>query len=447
MAITNFIHPPEFKELTKHKRIERSPLPESVVLSLSQHTGAPSEPVVKAGDIVQTGSLVARSKGFISANLHSSVSGKVSAIEEDIHPVIGRFKAIVIESDGQDKKAFSDSYRDPSGLSKEEIIGIVRDSGIVGLGGAAFPASVKLNPPAGKKIDTLIINGAECEPFITCDHRLMLEKSKEIIHGINLVAKVLDVKEVIIGIEDNKSDAVESMGSALFRARDMGPAPYHSLRSGKGHGMKVVKLKTRYPQGGEKQLIGTLLKREVPSGGLPLDIGCVVSNVQTVLSIYEAACFGKPLYERVVTVSGTFLTEPKNVLARIGTPIRDLLKFCGFDFKRDIYKIVMGGPMTGVAQYSLDAPVIKGSSGILVMDRKFKSGDEINCIRCSRCVDACPAGIMPCMIASGVKFERFDVASSYNPLDCIECGSCSYVCPSKIPLVQLIKLAKTKIKR
>lgn len=447
MAITNFIHPPEFKELTKHKRIERNPLPDRVVLSLSQHTGAPSEPIVKAGDVVQTGSLIAKSKGFISANLHSSVSGKVSAIEENIHPVIGRFRAIVIESDAEDKKAFSESYRDSSGLSKEEIIAIVREAGIVGLGGAAFPTSVKLNPPAGKKIDTLIINGAECEPFITCDHRLMLEKSKEIIHGINLAAKVLDVKEVIIGIEDNKPDAVESMGSALFRVKGEPQTTRFAQVRGMEWGVKVVKLKTRYPQGGEKQLIGTLLNREVPSGGLPLDIGCVVSNVQTVLSIYEAVCFGKPLYERVVTVSGSFLTEPKNVLARIGTPIRDLLKFCGFDFKRDIYKIVMGGPMTGVAQYSLDAPLIKGSSGILVMDRKFKSGDEINCIRCSRCIEACPAGLMPCMIGSGAKFDRFDIASSYNPLDCIECGSCSYVCPSKIALVQLIKLAKAKIKR
>ena len=438
----NFIPLPEFKELTRHKKIERLPLPKKVVLSLSQHTGAPSGPVVKVGDIVQTGSLIARSKGFISANLHSSVSGKVVAIEESVHPVIGSFKAISIESDGQDTQAFSNSYRDASNLSLEEIVNLIKDAGIVGLGGAAFPTHVKLSP-SGKKIDTLIINGAECEPFLTCDHRMMLEKPKEIILGIHLIAKLLGVKDVVIGIEQNKLDAIENLGSALFRVK------------GEGLRVKIVKLKTRYPQGGEKQLISTLLDREVPSGGLPLEIGCVVNNVQTVFSIYEAAYFGKPLYERVVTVSGSFLREPKNVLARIGTPIRDLLEFYGLspersrrvDFKSGPYKIIMGGPMTGVSQYSLDAPVIKGTSGILVLDKRFRADDETDCIRCSRCIEACPSGLMPCMIGLAVKNNRFDMASSYDTLDCIECGSCSYVCPSKIPLVQLIKLAKSKINK
>ena len=276
----------------------------------------------------------------------------------------------------------------------------------------------------------------------------MLERPKEIILGIYLVAKALGVKDVIIGVEENKLDAIEGLGSALFRVK------------GEGLRVKVVKLKTRYPQGGEKQLIKTLLNREVPSGGLPLDIGCVVNNVQTVFSIYEAAYFKKPLYERVITVSGKFLSQPKNILARIGTPIRDLLEFCGFDgsasltinpersrrvdFKKDIYKIIMGGPMTGVAQYSLDTPIIKGTSGILVLDKSFKAKEEIGCIRCSQCIDACPAGLMPCMIGIGVKNNRFDIAGSYDPLDCIECGACGYVCPSNVPLVQLIKLAKVK---
>lgn len=432
MPSMHFIHPPEFKESTRHRKIEQLPLPKKAILALSQHTGAPSEPIVGVGDIVKTGSLIARAKGFISSNLHSSISGKVTAIEDSPHPVIGSFQAIIIESDGQDLKAFSGGRRDIAGVSKEEIINIVRDAGIVGLGGAAFPAAVKLSPPAGKNIDTLIINGAECEPFLTCDYRLMLERSKEIIQGAYLVAKALGVKDVIIGVEDNKLDAIETLGSALFRLRAEGPRP------------EVVKVKTRYPQGGEKQLIKTILGREVPSGGLPLDIGCVVNNVQTVFSIYEAVCFEKPLYERVVTVSGSFLKEPKNLLVRVGTPIRELLEFCGLDSKRDIYKIVMGGPMTGIAQFNLDAPVIKGTSGILVLDRQDGTSDEASCIRCSRCIEACPVGLMPCMIGTAVSKNRFDIASAYSPLDCIECGACSYVCPSRIELVQLIKLAKAE---
>ena len=435
MSKMNFIHPPGLKESTILKKIERVPLSKKVILSLSQHAGAPSEPIVKVGDSVKTGSLIARAKGFISSNLHSSVSGKVVAVEDNIHPVVGSFKAIAVESDGEDIKVFSDSRKNASSFSKEDIVNIVKDAGIVGLGGAAFPTHVKLSPPRGKNIDTLIINGAECEPFLTCDHSLMLERPKEILLGIDLVARALGVKDVTIGIEDNKIDAIEKLRNALI-----------SLRS-QASGVSVVKLKTQYPQGGEKQLIKTLLNREVPSGGLPLDIGCVVSNVQTIFAIYEAVYFGKPLYERVVTVSGSFLKEPKNVLARIGTPIKDLLEFCGFDAGQNVYKIIMGGPMTGVAQFSLDVPVVKGTSGILVLDKSFKSPGDISCIRCSRCIEACPAALMPCMIGIGAQNNRFDIASSYSPLDCIECGSCDYVCPSKISLLQLIKLAKREAKK
>ena len=450
MANVNFIHPPDFKDITKNKKIDIAPIPKKVILPLSQHTGAPSEPVVNAGDSVKTGSLIARLKGFISANLHSSVSGKVIAIEDSPHPVIGVSKAIIIESDGQDIKAplGPAPAKDASALSKEEIITLIKEAGIVGMGGAGFPAYVKLSPPPGKKIDTLIINGAECEPFLTCDHRLMLEKPKEIILGVQLVAKALDVKDIIIGIEENKLDAIESMNSALFRVK--GEAPNHELRSGTGHGfrVKVVRLRTRYPQGGEKQLVKVLLNKEVPSGGLPLDIGCVVNNVQTVFSVYEAVYLRKPLYERVITVSGSFSNIARNVLVRIGTPIKDILDYCGLNAKSDIYKVIMGGPMTGVAQCNLNVPVIKGTSGILVLDKKFKpEGPELDCIRCSRCIDACPAVIMPCMIGVAVKKDRFDIAATYDPFDCIECGACSYVCPSSIPLVQLIKLSKVKIKK
>ncbi len=438
MVSLNFIHPPDFKNITRNKKIEIIPIPKKVILPLSQHAGAPSEPVVNAGDSVKTGSLIAQAKGFISSNLHSSISGKVIAIEESSHPVIGSSMAIIIESDGQDIKTYLDSVpaKDILGLSKEDIMTLIKEAGIVGLGGAAFPLSVKLSPPPAKKINSLIINGAECEPFLTCDHRLMLEKPKEIILGAQLIAKVLGVKDITIGIEENKLNAIESLNSASFRLKA------EELK------VKVVRLKTRYPQGGEKQLIKTLLNKEVPSGGLPLDIGIVVNNVQTVFAVYEAVYLRKPLYERVITISGSFSNIAKNILVRIGTPIKDVLDYCGLSPKLDIYKIVMGGPMTGVAQCNLNAPIIKGTSGILVMDKRCKlEGEELECIRCSRCIEACPAGLMPCMIGLSAKKEKFDIAGTYDPYDCIECGSCSFVCPSNIPLVQLIKLAKLKIKR
>ena len=438
MAAINFIHLPDFKDIAKNKKIEITPLPKKAILLLSQHAGAPSEPIVNVGDSVKTGSLIAQAKGFISANLHSSSSGKVIAIEESPNPIIGSSKAIIIESDGLDVKATVESTpaKDISGLSNEEILNLIKLAGVVGLGGAAFPSVVKLTPIPSKKIRTLIINGAECEPFLTCDYRLMLEKPKEIILGIQLIARVLGARDVMIGIEENKIDAIESMNSALFRVK------------GEGFRVKVVSLKTRYPQGGEKQLIKTLLNKEVPSGGLPLDIGVVVNNVQTVFTIYEAVYLKKPLYERIITVSGSFPNIAKNILVRIGTPIKDILDYCGLSPKLDIHKIIMGGPMTGVAQSNLDAPVIKGTSGILVLDKRFKlKDDELDCIRCSRCIEACPAGLMPCMIGLAAKKEKFDIAGSYEPFDCIECGSCSFVCPSNIPLVQLIKLTKLKVKR
>jgi len=438
MASLNFIHPPDFKDITKNKKIDSAPLPKKAILLLSQHAGAPSEPVVSVGDSVKTGSLIAQAKGFISSNLHSSISGKVIAIEDSPHPITGSSRAIIIESDSLDTKAYlsSVSAKDISALSKEEIMTLIKEAGIVGLGGAAFPTSVKLSPPPAKKITTLVINGAECEPFLTCDHRLMLEKSKEIIFGAQLIAKVLGVKDIIIGIEKNKLDAIESIKSVIFRVKT------GDLK------LKVVSLKTRYPQGGEKQLIKTLLNKEVPSGGLPLDIGIVVNNAQTVFAVYEAVYLRKPLYERVITVSGSFPNIAKNILVRIGTPIKDILDYCGVSPKLDIYKIVMGGPMTGVAQSNLNAPIIKGTSGILVLDKRFKLEErELECIRCSRCIQACPAGLMPCMIGLSSKKEKFDIASLYDPLDCMECGSCSFVCPSNIPLVQLVKLAKLKVKK
>jgi len=432
MPRINFIHPPEFKKWSRDRKIENAPLPSKVAIHILQHSGAAAEPVVNIGDRVKTGSLLASLKGFISSNIHSSISGHVVKIEDVPHPVFGRHRAIIIESDGRDEKIFPEVNRENSlSLKREELLDIIKDAGIVGLGGAMFPTHVKLMPPPQKKIDTYIVNGAECEPFLSCDHASMLEKANELILGIDLVANILGVKNVMIGIEENKLDAIELITAMVNRLNQ------RMLK------FKIVGLKTRYPQGGEKQLIKTLLDREVPSGGLPMDVGCIVNNVQTVISIYEAVYVRKPLFERVITVSGNLLKEPRNLRVRIGTYIREILEYCGV--KEAPYKIIMGGPMTGVAQYTLDVPVIKGTSGIIVLDNSFKIDKEMDCIRCGRCIEACPMGLMPCMLGLTAKKGRFDMAISYSPLDCIECGACSYVCPAKIPLTQYIKLAKMKL--
>jgi electron transport complex protein RnfC len=340
--------------------------------------------------------------------------------------------AILIESDGQDKPQvtnYVETHCNASLLTPEQIRKIVFDSGVVGLGGAAFPTHIKLNP--AKPIETFILNGAECEPYLTCDYRLMLEKTSEILKGLELVVKCLNPKNVYIAIEDNKPEAIRK-----FKIKN------EKLKID----YEVKVLKTQYPQGGEKQLIKTILGKEVPQGKLPYDVGVVVNNIATVFAIYEAVYLGKPLYERVITVTGSALENPKNLLVRVGTPLKDIIEQCQPKIER-IGKIVLGGPMMGIAQFSQDTSTIKATSGVILLDKKdvpkFK---EEFCIRCGECVKNCPMGLMPCLISMAVEKENWELAKTYGALDCIECGLCSYLCPGKRNIVQAIKLAKLKIK-
>ena len=423
------VHPPEEK-ITSQKPIQELPLPQKVVIPLSQHTGVPAKPVVKVGDRIKTGQKIGAAQGPISSTIHASLSGKVIDISDYPHPLGPPSLAITIESDGRDEyhpsiKHDNDYFR----LHPNEIREIVREAGIVGLGGAAFPTHVKLSPPEDKWIDTVILNGCECEPYLTCDHRLMVEKTYEIVQGFKIIAKILEVTSCYIGIERNKEDAIRVVREEIRNEANM----------------EVVPLKTKYPQGSEKQLIKAILGREVPSGELPLDVGVVVQNVGTALAISEAVRKGKPLIERVVTVTGRGIKKPTNLKVRIGTLFQDLIDHCG-GFVGRPGKIIMGGPLMGFSQYTTLVPVIKGTTGILVLlKEKVAEISERSCIRCSRCVDVCPVDILPNLIAQYARKDRFDWAEKYGALDCMECGVCAYVCPAKIPLVQLIKYAKSQL--
>lgn len=424
------IHPQYFRELTRDKPIREAKLPGKVVIPLSQHTGALAEPRVKVGDEVKVGTRIGESDKFISSPIHSSLSGKVAAIEKHSHPVLGSALAVVIEGDGKDERE-EPTLREPEEVTPEEVRKIIAWAGIVGLGGAAFPTHVKLTPPQGKRIDTFILNGAECEPYLTGDYRIMVERANGVVQGLRLIMRTLGVKQAYVGVEKDKAEAIESLSEAL-RGEE---------------GVEVVPLEVRYPQGAEKQLIKTLLDREVPSEGLPLDVGCVVNNVGTALAIYEAVKFGKPLYERVVTVTGRAVNNPLNLRARIGTPIGALIEECG-GFREDAGKVIVGGPMMGLAQYTLDVPVTKGTSGILCLrEREAALREEMPCIRCARCVDTCPMGLLPTELRKEVRARRWEKLSDYNLLDCMECGCCQYVCPAHIPLVHLFKLGKSELAR
>jgi electron transport complex protein RnfC len=381
----------EHKHSTESKPIERLIALPKVYIPLQQHIGKLCEPEVKPGDSVLIGQRIASVKVHVFANIHASVSGKVMAIQEWPHPVLGRSKTIVIENDGQEKTVgFSiRSEAQSEALSTDQIRSLIFDAGVVGMGGASFPTHIKLNPP--KPVDTLIVNGAECEPYLTGDYRLMVEHADEILKGIRLAAKCLKVADIIIAIEDNKPEAIRE-----FRA--------------KSAGIKVKVLPSTYPQGGEKQLIRRLLDKEIPRGKLPFDVGVVVHNVATVYAIYEAVYKNKPLYERVVTVTGGLIAKPKNLLVRIGTPINELIEYCSGS-KSDMAKIISGGPMMGLAQYSMDAPVIKSTNGVLCLSKdEVKRFEESPCIRCGACIKECPAGLMPTMISLNSKKEIWQLA-------------------------------------
>lgn len=424
------VHPDDCK-YTASKAIQILPIPERVYISLSQNLGVPAVPIVKKGDKVKTGQLIAKAEAFISANIHSSATGIVEKIDEWIDSSGYRKKTIIIKTEAdewEDGIKISNQIISEISLSKEEIIYKIKEKGIVGLGGATFPTHVKLTIPKGKKAEYLLINGVECEPYLTADHRLMLEKGEEILIGIQILMKALEVDNAIIGIESNKPDAID----------------YLSKLSAKHKGIKVQGLKLKYPQGAEKQLIKALTNREVPSGKLPIEVGCVVQNVGTVFAVYEAVQLNKPLIERVVTLSGINFNGG-NFLVRIGTPIHHLINECG-GLPENTEKIINGGPMMGKALVSTDVPITKGTSGILIFSKKMSHRmTTYNCIRCGKCVSVCPMGLEPWLLEKAVEIKNWELAEKEHVFDCIECGSCQFICPAGRPLLDMIRLGKNKV--
>ena len=425
------VHPSENK-LSRSAAVERFPLPDTVVIPLSQHIGAPAAPVVAKGDKVLAGQLIAQASGFVSTNIHSSVSGTVTAVDTAVNASGIRQPAITIKVEGDawaEGIDLSPEIKRECALEPAEIVKKIAAAGIVGMGGATFPTQVKLTPPAGKTAEFLIINGVECEPYLTADHRVMLERGEELLIGVSILAKALGVKKSYIGIENNKPDAI---------------AHLRELAAGFS-GIEVMPLKVKYPQGGEKQLIAAVTGRQVKSGALPIDAGAVVQNVGTALAVYEAVQKNKPLVERVVTVTGKQLAKPSNFLVRIGTPVSSLIEAAG-GLSDDAAKVIGGGPMMGRAMSNTDAPVIKGTSGILVMygsEAKRPSADT--CIKCAKCVEACPMGLEPYLLSKLSKKAMYDAAETERIADCIECGSCSFTCPANLPLLDYIRLGKAEV--
>ena len=425
------IHPPYRKEYTEKKALERAKSPKVVYIPLQQHIGASATPIVKVGDEVKLGQKIGEKQGFVSSNVHSSVSGKVIGIEEHELPG-GRGLCIVVENDF--KEELHESVK-PKGnlenLSKEDIISIITEAGIVGMGGGTFPTHIKTSPPSDKQIDAVILNGAECEPYLTADHRLMLENPEDVVFGLKILMKALIVSKGYIGIEVNKLDALEKVKKEAQKYSDI----------------QVIPLKVKYPQGAEKQLIYACTGKEVPSGGLPMDVGVVVNNVATAAQIAQTIKTGMPLVERITTVTGSCIKEPKNLIVKVGTLVFEVIEQCGgIKEDKNLGKVVIGGPMTGIAQYTMDIPVNKGESGILLLDEKESHKQKPqNCIRCGKCVDVCPAFLQPLYISAYSLKNDFESCEKYRVLDCIECGSCSFVCPSARPLLQSCINAKREI--
>ncbi len=420
-------HPKENKERTENIAIETAKVPKELVFPVSMHIGKPAKPLVSEGDDVKIGTMLAEADGKISAPVHSSVSGKVTKIEKRMTQN-GMADCIVVENDGKD--TFIDSIKEQEDISDPKVIlEKVVSAGIVGMGGAAFPTAVKLDPPPGSTIDTLIVNGAECEPYSTSDYRVMLEYTEEIIRGTDVVRKLFPkLRMIYIAIEDNKPDAILALKGAVKDYPDI----------------TVQTLRTMYPQGSEKNLIKNLTGREVRPGGLPAEVGTVVMNISTVRAVYRAVKLGEPLYQRVISVSGTPVKNPKNLLVRIGTPVESLLEECG-GFTEEPAKILSGGPMMGKALADVGVPILKAMTAITVLNAKeAKIGEESDCIMCSECLNVCPVNLQPILISEA--YKRGDVEKALGAMDCIECGNCSYICPSKIPLLENIREAKAAIK-
>lgn len=436
---------PHYKELTEHEPIVSISLPEEIILPMSQHVGAPCNPVVGVGDRVKLGQKIGESPALISAPIHSSVDGVVTAIEERSYYTGGQVNSVVIKPD-KEQGEFVKKNNDAGNLGSDRLRELIRDAGVVGMGGAAFPSHVKLTPP--KEIDRVIINACECEPYLTCDHRMLVEMTEMCIEGAKIIAKCVGAPEIIFGIETNKSDAAELIRSQISQDDHI----------------SVVMLDVKYPQGAEKQLIKATVNRKVPPGKLPFEVGVVVHNVATCIAICEAVRYEKPLYERVLTVTGDGVAKPANVKALIGTPIGHIIHECGgfkgigseevridtSDVRYPAYappeagaKVIMGGPMTGFAQERLDIPIVKGTGGILVFTPEMINASEfLACVRCSNCVQHCPMGLYPNFIGTYAETGRYNRSIDWGALDCFECGVCVYVCPSNRPIVRFVREAK-----
>lgn len=424
------IHPP-YNKITSGETVKTMPADQQMVYPVSQHIGAPCHPLVKVGDDVRIGQKIADCEQFVCAPVHATVSGKVTAVELRAHPTMGQTMSIVVENDFEDRMdpSIENISRDYTTMDAAEIIGYVREAGIVGMGGAAFPTHVKMKSALGK-VDTVIINAAECEPYLSSDHRVLLENTAEFSEGVKIIRHAMGVRRVYIGIEANKPDAI----SRLYRAF-------------RKTGIKIVVLNTKYPQGSEKQLIKAVTGREVPSGKLPADVKCCVFNVDTAVAIYRAVAKGYPLMRRIVTVAGNAISAPGNANVRLGTSVRSVLSFFGLR-ENDLKKLIMGGPMMGNALYDLDVPVVKGTSGLLGFTAEQVVEDQHRnaCIRCGRCITVCPMRLTPVYLNLHAMRGEYDACEKLSVLDCMECGCCSYTCPAKLPLLQRIRVAKQKVR-
>ena len=424
------VHPEEHKSFSCKKAIEELPVPDDVYIPLQQHIGRPCSPLVQKKDEVKTGQIIGKAEGFVSSPVHSSVTGTVKAVAPFLNSMGVRIPMVHIQRSGEDDWELLDKPADWKEATPEELGNLVFKAGIVGMGGAAFPSHVKLKVSPDKPMDAFILNGCECEPYLTCDHRMMLERTDQILLGMAIIMKILGVAKGYIGIEKNKPDAI-----ALMKERV----------KANGYDFVVAPLKVKYPQGAEKMLIKAILNRNVPAGGLPGDVGVIVHNVGTAFAVMEAVTEGKPLVSRVVALTGDGLQTPKNLQVRIGATLQHAIAYCG-GLKDSTAQIIMGGPMMGFSQFNLSVPMVKATSGVVCTSNvKELKQESYPCIRCNSCVSACPVFLLPNRLSRLAEKNIFDEADDFGILNCIECGSCVYVCPSHIPILQWVRIGKFRV--